>query len=63
MNLDDDLPQQKKPPAVGDDLYDLSVKEISHRIELFEQEIARLRSVLTEKSAGIDAAQALFGKS
>jgi uncharacterized small protein (DUF1192 family) len=63
MHLDDDLPKPVLKPAVGDDLYDLSVTEIKQRISLFEQEIARLRGAVQEKSAGIDAAQALFGKS
>ncbi len=63
MNFDDDLPKRTKPPAIGDDLYDLSVEEIRERISLFEAEIARLQQVCHQKSAGIDAAEALFGKS
>lgn len=63
MNPDGDLPQQKKAPAIGDDLYDYSVEELQHRISLFEHEISRIREIYHQKTTGLDAANALFGKS
>jgi len=63
MKLEDDLPQTKKPAAIGDDLYDFSVAELEQRIILFEQEVVRTRQVHKQKSAGMSAANALFGKS
>jgi len=63
MNETDDLPKQQKPQALGDDLYEFSVEELRDRIRLFEAEIDRTRQVYTQKTAGMDAANALFGKS
>ncbi|PHR54469.1 MAG: hypothetical protein COA47_15415 [Robiginitomaculum sp.] len=63
MTDDDDLPQQKKSPAVGDDLYDCSVAELKERIALFRGEIHRIEQIYAEKTAGLNEAEALFGKS
>lgn len=63
MNPEDDLPQTKKPASIGDDLYDFSVAELEQRITQFEQEVVRTKQAHKQKSAGMSAANALFGKS
>jgi len=63
MNLEDDLPKTIKPAAIGDDLYDFSVEELQKRIVLLEQEIVRTKQAHKQKTAGMSAANALFGKS
>ena len=63
MNPEDDLPKSIKPTAVGDDLYDFSVEELQQRIILLEQEITRTKKAHKQKSDGMSAANALFGKS
>ncbi|MBL4596947.1 MAG: DUF1192 domain-containing protein [Robiginitomaculum sp.] len=63
MTNEDDLPKTTKSPAVGDDLYDCSVEELRERISLFKQEIHRIEQIYSQKTAGLDAANALFGKS
>jgi uncharacterized small protein (DUF1192 family) len=62
MNLEENLPKTTKPAAIGDDLYDFSVAELQQRIILFEQEVERIKQAHKQKSAGMSAANALFGK-
>lgn len=63
MSIFGDEPTKKPETAVpGEDLYGLSVSELTERIELYEAEITRLKLERTKKSAEQDAAHALFGK-
>jgi len=63
MSIFGDEPTKKLETAVpGEDLYGLSVSELSERIELYEAEITRLKLERTKKAAEQDAAHALFGK-
>ncbi len=63
MNDIDEPAKQPRQQSPGDDLYDFSVEELRERIELFETEITRTKQILAQKTAGMDAANALFGKS
>ncbi len=59
----DDLPQTKTgSPSPGEDLYGLSVAELSERIMIYQAEIVRLEAEREKKQAETDAAHALFGK-
>ncbi len=48
-------------PSPGEDLYGLSVAELSDRISLYKAEISRLEDELKTKTADNAAAHALFG--
>lgn len=48
--------------AIGQDLSDLSVDELQHRIGLLESEIARLRTEMKAKGSSRNAAEALFSR-
>ncbi len=63
MNDIDEPAKQPRQQSPGDDLYDFSVEELRERIELFEAEITRTKQILAKKTAGMDVANALFGKS
>ena len=63
MALFDDDPDRKPVThAIGQDLSDLSVDELAHRISLLESEIARLRNAVDDKSSTKTAAESLFRK-
>ena len=49
-------------PRPGEDLYGLSVDELSERIALYTAEVVRLEAELAKKTVERDAAHALFGK-
>ena len=57
----EDTTKKTETPRPGEDLYGLSVSELSDRILTYKNEILRLESELDKKSAEKDAAQALFG--
>ena len=58
----DDSPRSStNPPCPGEDLYGLSVAELSNRILLYKAEISRLEDELKTKTADNAAAHALFG--
>jgi len=59
--MDDDLlPKKKTVHEIGQDLSLLSIGELSERIALLEEEIARLEAAKASKSASRTAADAFF---
>ncbi|HEV7321719.1 MAG TPA: DUF1192 domain-containing protein [Ensifer sp.] len=58
--FDDDRPQKKVAHEIGSDLALLSVDELTQRIALLTEEIARLEAERTRKSASRSAAENLF---
>ena len=61
MAIFDDEPRKKsRPHEIGQDLSLLSVDELSERIALMREEIARLEAERTAKSATKSAAESLF---
>lgn len=58
--FDDDQPQKKVAHEIGSDLSLLSVDELTQRIALLTEEIARLEAERTRKSASRSAAENLF---
>ncbi|SFG81544.1 DUF1192 domain-containing protein [Ensifer sp. OV372] len=58
--FDDDRPQKKVAHEIGSDLALLSVDELTQRITLLTEEIARLEAERTRKSASLSAAENLF---
>ena len=58
--FDDDRPQKKVMHEIGSDLSLLSVDELTQRITLLTEEIARLEAERTRKSASRSAAESLF---
>ena len=61
MALFDDEPLKKaKPHEIGQDLSLLSVTELTDRIALLREEIARLENELLSKGATRTAAEKLF---
>jgi uncharacterized small protein (DUF1192 family) len=57
---DDDRPKKKITHEIGQDLYLLSVEDLTERIALLTAEIARLQEAATKKRASKDAASAFF---
>jgi uncharacterized small protein (DUF1192 family) len=57
---DDDKPRKKITHEIGQDLYLLSVEELTERIALLNAEIERLQQAATKKRASKDAANSLF---
>ena len=57
---DDDRPKKKITHEIGQDLYLLSVEDLTERIALLTGEIARLQEAATKKRASKDAASAFF---
>jgi uncharacterized small protein (DUF1192 family) len=61
MAIFDDEPKKKaRPHEIGQDLSLLSVDELSERIGILRDEIARLEAELKTKSTTKSAAEALF---
>ena len=58
----DDLPKKKISHELGQDLTLLSVGELTERIGLLRDEIARLEAELIKKRASQQAADAFFKK-
>jgi uncharacterized small protein (DUF1192 family) len=58
----DDLPKKKITHDMGQDLSLLSVAELSERIALLQEEIARLETEKTRKHASKSAADTFFKK-
>ncbi len=59
--MDDDLPVKKKTTHdIGQDLSLLSIGELTERIALLKEEIARLETAKASKSATRTAADAFF---
>ena len=61
--FDDNEPRPKAQIVLGEDLYDLSIDELSERIERLRAEISRVEAALAQKRKGLDTAAAIFGKS
>ena len=57
---DDDRPKKKIAHEIGQDLALLSVKELTERIALLRDEIARLEADITKKQATRSAADQFF---
>ena len=57
---DDERPIKKVSHEIGQDLSQLSVEELTARIELLNGEIARLQSSMSLKRATRDAADRFF---
>ena len=57
---DDDKPRKKVTHEIGQDLSLLSVGELSERIGILREEIARLEAELKAKDNTKSAAEALF---
>jgi len=57
---DDDRPKKKITHEIGQDLALLSVKELTERIALLREEIARLEADITRKQATRSAADQFF---
>ena len=59
---EDDRPRKKISHEIGQDLTLLSVTELSERINLMREEIARLEADIARKQATRSAADAFFKK-
>ena len=59
---DDDRPKKKLVHEIGQDLTLLSVGELSERIALLKEEIARLDAAITSKHASRNVADTFFKK-
>jgi len=57
---DDDKPKKKVAHEMGQDLYLLSVEELTERIALMTDEIDRLKEAMAKKRASKDAAASFF---
>jgi uncharacterized small protein (DUF1192 family) len=57
---DDDKPRKKITHEIGQDLYLLSVEELTERIALLMSEIERLKEAMTKKRSSKDAADRVF---
>ncbi len=57
---DEDKPKKKITHEIGQDLYLLSVQELSERIALMTAEIERLKAATVKKRASKDAASSFF---
>jgi uncharacterized small protein (DUF1192 family) len=57
---DDDKPRKKITHEIGQDLYLLSVEELTERIALLNSEIERLQQAAAKKRASRDAANSVF---
>jgi uncharacterized small protein (DUF1192 family) len=60
MRDDENLPKKKITHEIGQDLSLLSVFELKERIDLLDEEIARLEATAKSKSAAKGAADAFF---
>ena len=58
----DELPKKKTTHEIGQDLALLSVSELTERVGLLKDEIARLEAEMARKRASQTAASAFFKK-
>jgi uncharacterized small protein (DUF1192 family) len=61
-NEEDDRPKKKPVHDIGQDLALLSVEELSERMALLKEEIARLEAAAAKKRASRSAADLFFKK-
>jgi uncharacterized small protein (DUF1192 family) len=59
---EDDRPKKKITHEIGQDLYLLSAAELSDRIALMKEEIARLEADIKKKTSSRNAADQFFKK-
>jgi uncharacterized small protein (DUF1192 family) len=59
---DDDRPKKKIVHEIGQELALLSVRELSERIALLKEEIARLEAAMAGKNVSRDVADQFFKK-
>jgi uncharacterized small protein (DUF1192 family) len=59
---EEELPKKKRTHEIGQDLSLLSVEELSERITLLQNEIARLETARTQKRASRATADQFFKK-
>ena len=59
---EDDRPKKKVTPEIGQDLTLLSVGELTERVALLKEEIARLEANMATKQASKSAADLFFKK-
>jgi uncharacterized small protein (DUF1192 family) len=57
---DDDRPKKKISHEIGQDLYLLSVEDLTERIALLTAEVDRLKEAMSKKRASKDAANSIF---
>ena len=57
---DDDRPRKKVTHEIGQDLSLLSAEELTARITLLNEEVARLQEAMSKKRASRDAANSFF---
>jgi uncharacterized small protein (DUF1192 family) len=57
-----DLRKAGEAFKVGEDLYGISVAQLSERVEILNAEIARINVELTKKGAELSAAENFFKK-
>jgi uncharacterized small protein (DUF1192 family) len=57
---DENSPRPKPVMVIGENLENISLAELAHRIEALESEIARVRAEITRKQSGRAAADAFF---
>jgi uncharacterized small protein (DUF1192 family) len=62
IDPDDDRPKKKILHEIGQDLSLLSISELTSRVELLKDEIARLEAEMNRKQATRSAADSFFKK-
>jgi len=58
--MDDDVRQSETMFQIGEDLYGISVDELTNRLGILKAEISRIEVELAKKSADLSAADLLF---
>lgn len=58
--IEEDSPKRKISHEIGQDLSNLSIEELSGRMELMKAEILRLETARSAKQAQLQAAQSMF---
>ncbi|WP_421694246.1 DUF1192 domain-containing protein [Aestuariivirga sp.] len=56
----EDLPRKPAGVSLGEPLDLLSVADLEHRVQMLEDEIARVKSAIAAKRASKDAADSFF---
>jgi len=61
VDMEDEQTPRMTGPALGEDLYGLSVAELEDRLNALEAEAERVRKELSDKRTGMKAANEIFG--
>ena len=56
------MPQSETNFAIGEDLYGVSLVELTERLGVLKSEITRIEGEITKKQSERDAAHDIFGK-